>query len=100
MESKTCSRCKETKTLELFSKNSRMNDGKDYICKECRRMLAREYKYKNPDTAHNWYMRNREKQIKKSSDRAAEYYRLNKDRINARRKELRDLNNSKLSCSE
>ena len=32
---KTCSKCKETKDLEQFSKASRSRDGKQHMCKTC-----------------------------------------------------------------
>ena len=39
---KTCTKCKQTKSLEEFVKDNRRKDGHATICKECRRKADRE----------------------------------------------------------
>ncbi len=45
---KTCSKCRETKLLELFSKKSDTKDGKDSWCKACTCKNAIKWASKNP----------------------------------------------------
>jgi len=46
METKTkiCSKCLGEKSLELFSINKSNKDGKEYICKDCMKKRAQEYR--------------------------------------------------------
>lgn len=41
---KTCSRCKEEKSLSLYRKNKSKVDGYDYMCKKCRNRYDREWR--------------------------------------------------------
>ena len=68
MDSKTCTKCGETKPLDLFHKNSRAKDGKRPDCKLC--VNARNAAWELANRA-DYLAANRE-QI---SARAAAYYR-------------------------
>jgi hypothetical protein len=43
---KECYKCKETKPLDSFNKNSRTKDRKNYYCKECCRLYSQSEKGK------------------------------------------------------
>lgn len=43
MTTKTCSRCKQTKDVSEFSKDSSTPDGLQYYCKECQRQYNKCY---------------------------------------------------------
>jgi len=47
--SKRCAKCKETKAVSAFSRDSTKKDGLLYQCKECAREYARVYKAANPE---------------------------------------------------
>jgi len=44
---KTCSKCKQEKNLDQYSKLSSQKDGKDYYCKACRFQASTNTRYKN-----------------------------------------------------
>ncbi len=46
---KTCKRCKETKPLCAFSKNSKAKDKLQYVCKDCSKAITDEWKANNPE---------------------------------------------------
>jgi len=73
MEKKQCSRCKQMKPLSEFNKCNRAKDGKQSQCKQCKAELQRLYYAKDPERCRANVYRHREK---------------NKDKINARRREL------------
>jgi hypothetical protein len=50
--SKTCTKCKISKQLELFHKNNRKKDDRRSICKECRRTPVKDSEYKTIDQSH------------------------------------------------
>lgn len=53
---KICIRCKEEKSISEFNKRTNSNDGMDYYCKACKKILKREE-----------YLRNREKYIERAN---------------------------------
>jgi hypothetical protein len=50
--SKTCTKCKITKELELFHKNKRKKDRRRLTCKECRRTPVKDSEFKTIDQSH------------------------------------------------
>lgn len=64
---KFCKKCKITKTLGFFGKDSQKSDGLTSYCKECR-------------------LTYRKKNSKKLAEQAKEYRKLNKEKISVRRK--------------
>jgi len=46
---KKCSRCGESKSLELFGSNKRNKDGLDTYCKPCKRIKTNEWRAKNTE---------------------------------------------------
>ena len=75
---KTCPKCKETKSLEEFSKNSNRKDGKCFECKSC-------------------IKRYREKNKERIAERKKEYYQENKDHVAECGKKYRQNNKEKIS---
>ena len=41
---KTCTGCKETKSIDMYSNNNSMPDGKQIYCRECWNKMARDRK--------------------------------------------------------
>lgn len=64
---KTCSKCKEEKNIELFSKHKTCAGGVRSICKECVKLDGQKYKNENPEkvleSKRGWRLRNREQAI-------------------------------------
>lgn len=46
---KTCSTCRQTLSLDAFSKNRGHKDGLQCLCKECHKAYARDYYQKNKE---------------------------------------------------
>lgn len=46
-DEKRCPRCDEVKHLDDFYNNINRNDGKDHLCKECRRLNSMEFYLEN-----------------------------------------------------
>ncbi|BDT79220.1 hypothetical protein [Polynucleobacter yangtzensis] len=81
MSNKTCSKCQESKPLEMFRKNKTNKDGYSYECKVC--CSARDKVY---------YKTNKEKVNVLSKA----YYEANKDKLNIQRKVYREANKGKV----
>lgn len=62
---KTCSKCNQTKNLNLFYRNKRNKDGLNYYCKECSNSINNDFrknrypldKQKNRDNQKRWQQR-------------------------------------------
>ena len=68
---KVCTKCKETKGLEEFNKNSKAKDGRDYKCKKCKKEYQKKYRQNNRD---------------KIAEKAKKYQQNNRDKIAERKK--------------
>lgn len=86
---KRCPRCEETKSLDQFHKHSR--DGHQTYCKDCKRVLNRQWKQQHPEQnrewSRQWYRSNKEwhKAYKYGHYRAnTDLYRENDARRRAR----------------
>lgn len=65
---KTCTKCKENKSIDLFGKNTASKDGHHHRCKECCNKHAIEYRLKNPEKfkeSKRKYRENHPEKIKK-----------------------------------
>lgn len=80
LDSKICYTCNLEKTFDHFHKSSRVKDGHNSSCKECRSIECKTYRDKNLDKAKNYRDVNKEK--------------LNKQRIERRAKDI----NYRLRC--
>ena len=95
---KTCPKCKETKSLEEFSKNNNRKDGKCFACKNCIKRYREENKERIAERKREYYQENkdhvaecgkkyRQNNREKISQRKAEYYQNNKEKIAEHRAE-------------
>lgn len=46
---KTCSRCRESKPIDMFAENRTKSDGRNYICRDCQRISSRKHYLRNLD---------------------------------------------------
>jgi len=92
MESKTCSKCGETKSICDFHAEKQNIDGLRSICKKCVKEYQREYISKNKESirekANNRYLNNKEFYNNKNR----EWYEKNKDKVKEYNKKYRDKN--------
>lgn len=74
---KRCTKCGETKALDLFSRNPDGRDGRQSQCKACRAVRRRE-----------WHVANRERAMQK----VQEWRRANPERVKELEREYRERN--------
>ena len=79
MSPKQCSKCGETKPLDLFKKDSKAKHGVKSYCKACAAVNAREWYLNNQDRAKRTRKEYREENIEAARARNREHYRLNAD---------------------
>lgn len=102
---KICSKCKESKNLDHFANCSKSSDGKQWHCKECKKLYKQKHKEHITKQQKEYRKKNavellakRKLYIEKNIDRIREkdlQYRLNnKEKINEKEKQRR-INNSK-----
>lgn len=84
METKKCSKCKENLSLDNFYKDKKSKDGKQSVCKNCKKKLINEYYKHNP---HKRSKISKESNLKK-------YYK-NKVSMNFSRRMRKSLNGLK-----
>jgi len=93
---KSCSSCKEDISLDMFYKNKANKDGREGICKLCKKEYNRRYKRENKEsikiTAKKYIENNKElinsikmKYYNNNKDKQREYYQKNKEMIQLRR---------------
>jgi 5-methylcytosine-specific restriction endonuclease McrA len=110
MISKSCSRCKEIKSLDSFHADNSRKDGLQPYCKSCRKIAQQKHYVENKEQFNekqaihrlrnkdeiNRYSRNRyEKNKEKESERKKKYYQKNKEMIDARNKKYNEQNKEK-----
>lgn len=78
---KTCTKCREAKPLDEFSRNKGSRDGRRTRCKKCVADYNRTYHAKH-------YAENRAKVIEQTSA----YYAANRERLSGQRREYRTAN--------
>lgn len=81
----TCTKCNETKDIELFVKSSRNKIGYTTRCKECQNEYQRNWNKKNPEYEKNRYQNRKEAMSKYGKIR----YQDNKEEIKASVREWR-----------
>lgn len=89
---KTCTKCGETKALELFPAAKRAKDGRDTRCKACACVATKAYVAANQEKVRlaslQRYQETREEQVKRS----VAWQRANPERSRARRTNWRNAN--------
>jgi flagellar biosynthesis GTPase FlhF len=100
VEIKTCTKCKKTKTLELFRNDSRLKSGKGSVCIECHRERALATRNKDVGKARQkskeWALKNPDKATKNKLKWAKE----NKDRVLQQGREYHARNRVKRLASQ
>ena len=76
---KKCSKCKEEKPLEEFNKCKSTKDGRQSICKECRK----QYRENNKEKIREWNKQYSENNKEKKREYNKQYRENNRERLNA-----------------
>ena len=95
-EFKICSKCKEEKPYECFSKDARKKSGVRPRCKSCIKIDHRKYRKENRDKVYKYfkeYIKNNKKQIAESKRK---YYEKNKEEIKQQKKEYYQKNKKQI----
>ena len=82
---KKCSTCKREKSLDCFHNHKREKDGKQYQCKDCKKLISKNYKksiaykeyqkrYKQTENCKNY----QKKYAEKNKEKIKEYYKTEK----------------------
>lgn len=85
MNLKKCTRCKNTKETNNFSKCIKSKDGFYSHCRACKSEIARNYRKNNPEKSKEYDRRRGAKYREKSKERRKVYYQENKDKFRDRR---------------
>jgi 5-methylcytosine-specific restriction endonuclease McrA len=103
---KKCSRCKIWKSIEEFSKQSRLKDGRRYWCKSCESTYNKQKKIDEPDKwkeyFRNWWLNHkdwdrnrRDSNPEYVKQRHHNYYENNKDKfyekVNNRKAKIKEV---------
>jgi len=100
MESKKCTKCKEVKQIECFSKNKGTKDGYGTRCKSCIKQYYQKNKERINESNNQWYQENKERKKnyrEENKERQKQYYQKNKERINERRNQYREENKERIN---
>jgi len=89
---KTCSKCKEEKTVDVFRKHERGLHGAHSICKSCENIKAKEYQAKNRGAVLAKKKEYREKNQEKIQYYMEIYRDKNKNQLEQKTKEYRTKN--------
>jgi len=85
MSDKRCSKCREWKGLECFSKDKDHKDKKQYVCKKCRR----KYRQEHSEEAKKY----RQKHKEEKAEWQKKYQQEHKEELKQRRKNYREERN-------
>ena len=88
---KTCSKCKENKSLKEFYKADNQKHGRQAYCKNC----VKEYNQENKDHLTEYHRKYEQKNKKRISKRKSGYYQKNRDKIDRRNKKWDQKNRDK-----
>lgn len=80
---KTCTRCKEAKSLSEFTKNKGTKDGLAIYCRSCKSAMKREALEKNGDKIREQKRACHHRYREKNNERSRLWTAENKDRLNA-----------------
>jgi len=97
METKICTKCKKIKSITEFCKHKLGKYGRNWICRECKRIISLKYYYDNIDKCKKeklkYYYTNRLKILKQSN----KYYKKNRELILKKCKKYREKIRDKIS---
>lgn len=86
---KTCTKCGETKPLEMFSRNKTAHDGYQTFCKACMKALTTAWQAANKEKTRETRARCMAKNGHKYAERQRESRAANREHIRARERERR-----------
>jgi hypothetical protein len=89
---KYCFKCQQTKSDELFAKDRSRKDGRQAMCKACRKAMREENSDKFAARDREHYQRNRKARIEKQK----QYSHLHRDQIKAYQEKYREENKEQL----
>ena len=78
---KRCSRCDEIKPTSLFSKNRSAKDGLGYYCKNCSKIISRQWYLKNIKKVKASCLKWSHKNSKKCAERSAKWKKNNPEKV-------------------
>ena len=84
---KTCNKCKQSKSKKDFFKDRTKRDGLSYSCKSCKANYNKEYQRQNKEQIQKQRKYFREKNKELVLIQKKEYYQANKEKILERQKE-------------
>jgi 5-methylcytosine-specific restriction endonuclease McrA len=94
MTLKSCSKCKELKSTDLFQIDKSRKDGLQTYCKQCRKTHQRNYYVSNKEKFDKKQKLNRDSNKESINESARNRYQLNKEK-ESERKKIYYLNNKK-----
>lgn len=89
---KTCSKCKQVKPLDDFSRDRTRSDGRRTRCRDCERAYAREYRQKNTEKVRAYRRERYQKNAEKERAYAREYHQKNAEKKRAYDREYHQKN--------
>ena len=89
---KTCSKCKEVKTVAEYYKANKNKSGINSQCKACILLYTRKYRLKNKEQTRETCKKYKEKNRKKINARRMEYYYANKEKVVEQKKKYYNSN--------
>lgn len=93
---KSCRKCGQSKSVDLFGKNKRYADGCWPYCRECDRERAADYRKKNPDKVREISAKSRAKNPDRVAETKRKYRERNAEKIRLSRKAAYEKN----KCAE
>jgi hypothetical protein len=101
-KTKQCSRCKEVKLLNDFSRDRRQRDGLRASCKDCNNLRHKEYRQNNLERLSQYHKEYYQSNKDKSSQRKRKWYQNNRDKALLHVKEWRQNNRERIlqQCKE
>ncbi len=84
MNKKTCSNCEKNKIISAFYRDRTRPDGREYYCKNCANILAREKRERNKETVKLRHKRYYDKHRENINFKKKDYYQHNKYKFSAR----------------
>jgi hypothetical protein len=82
METKVCSKCSIEKPLSNFNVDNSRPDGLYPSCKECRKLVVKEYSKKNSKKINEYQKEYKKNNLNKIIENNKKYYSKNKETIN------------------
>lgn len=97
---KTCTCCKEVKSLDEFWRYKRSSDGLQGRCKDCKRQQKRAWKATNPEREREHWRRWREKQPAGTLPYQRRWLEQNSERNSETKREWKRANREKVNEAE